>query len=285
MKLYVVMPVINCLDLTQGAVDSLLASIPFTVIVIDNGSVDGTQRWGNMLDGQDIMNKRTFKYVRNPTGKSVAASWNQGIKIAFEDPQCEYVAVLNNDVVLHPKTLDHLMAFMDKTKYLMTTGDNIKDRMSIEVMQQMELPVNYSDHDLQPINDWRAEGPDFSCFLINRETIRVIGWFDENYIGAYCEDQDYHARCQRCRDHVIAHNDQGISASQVHFKRLSTAPYFHYASQTLAKNVALRSDIANNHGHNHNYYLQKWGGEHNDVMDGKGFVTPFGDATKNWRSI
>jgi glycosyltransferase involved in cell wall biosynthesis len=280
-KLYVVMPVINCLELTKAAIESI-GSI-CTVILIDNGSTDGTPRWGEQMNNAEFMGGKTLKYIRNNEKKGVAASWNQGIKMAFEDPQCEYVAVLNNDIVLHPKTLEHLMRFMDKTGYLMVTGDNIKDRMSAMTLIDLELPEPFTDFDTWKIEGWRAEGPDFSCFMISRETIRVIGWFDENFLGAYCEDQDYHARLDRARRHIGEHNDQNIPVERIHFKRLSTAPYYHYASQTLARNAEIRQEVSAMHGRNQGHYIRKWGGEHPFVMDGGGFMQPFGDATKNWR--
>lgn len=283
MKLHVVMPVINCHDLTVAAIKSIGSEC--VVHLIDNASTDQTQQWGIDNNHSNIGEKAEvyLNYLRNEERMSVSQSWNWGIKKAFEDRECEYVAVLNNDIVLHPKTLDHLMKFMDKTGYLMTTGDNIKDRMSIEVLQSMELPVPFTDFDCQEITDWRAEGPDFSCFLINRNTIKVVGWFDEGFEGAYCEDQDYHVRCQRAYQHAKAHKDQVVDANRIHFKRLSTAPYYHYASQTIARNISMRPDISTYHGRNENYYLDKWGANHNNAMDGHGNTQPLGDATKNWR--
>lgn len=283
MKLYIVIPALNCLELTKQTIESIKANIPATILLIDNASTDGIPRYGEMMNNQEIGYGNILKYIRNNDRKSVAQSWNQGIRMAFEDPQCEYVAVLNNDIVLHPKTLNHLMAFMDHTGYLMVTGDNVKDRMSVEVLQTLELPNPFTDFDTWKIEGWRAEGPDFSCYMINRETIRVMGWFDENFHNAYCEDQDYHARCQRAREHIGKFNDQNIPVERVHFKRLSTAPYYHYASQTVSRNPEFRQRIAIEHGRNQNYYVMKWGGEHPFVMDGGGNVTPFGDATKNWR--
>lgn len=281
MKLYCVIPVINCLELTKQAIDSIHTQC--SVILIDNGSTDGTQEWGRNMHNQELTYGKKLIYIRNDIRKSVSESWNQGVKLAFEDPDCAYVAVLNNDIILHPKTLPHMMAFMNQTGYLMTTGDNVKDRMSIETMLQMELPMEYTDFDTWKISDWRAEGPDFSCFLINRETIRVIGWFDENYKGAYCEDQDYHARCSMARKHIEKHNDHNIDPNRVHFKRLSTAPYFHFASQTFARVVEVRHEGSIQHGKNQSYYVQKFGGEHPAVMDGQGYEQPFADASKNWR--
>lgn len=278
-RLYIVMPVVNCFELTKAAYESVESKIPYTFILIDNASEDHTPEWAKQM----VVHTGNFVNVRNDVRHGVAQSWNQGIGIALKDPNCKYIAVLNNDIILHPKTLNHLMDFMDESKYLMVTGNNVQDHMSVDVMLQMELPNAFTDYDLWPIEGWRAEGPDFSCFMINRETIRVIGYFDENFVGAYCEDQDYHARFDRARRHITEHNDFDIDPNRVHAKRLSTAPYYHMSSQTLARNESLRHEISINHGHNQNYYLRKWGGEHPQVMDGHGFLTPFGDATKNWR--
>lgn len=286
MNLYIVIPVINCLELTKAAIESIKS--PCNVILIDNKSDDGTREYGEKMEmlrpgGIDNPNIKDFIYIRNEERKSVSQSWNQGVKRALEDEDCEYIAILNNDILLHPKTLDHLMAFMNKTGYVMVTADNIKDRMSAEVMMTLELPHKFTDFDCWPIGDWRAEGPDFSCFMITSETIKLVGWFDENFEAGYCEDQDYHARINRAYKHAKIHNDQGIEPERIHAKRLSTAPYFHYASQTVARNTVIRHDIATAHGRNQSYYIRKWGGEHPFVMDGNGNTTPFGEATKNWR--
>lgn len=286
MNLYVVMPVVNCLDFTKQAFESIGSKCNY--ILIDNSSNDGTKEWGRQNDTFEVKRHahalvQDFIYTRNDAGLGVAASWNQGVKRAFEDKECEYVAILNNDIILHQKTLEHLMRFMDKTNYLLVTGDNIRDRMSPEVMKSMELPEPYTDFDCQEISDWRAEGPDFSCFMVNRNTIKTIGWFDENFQGAYCEDWDYHARINRAWRWG---KQYGIPDPKVtHAKRLSTAPYYHFASQSLKWNIPLRHEISMKHAHNREYYMRKWGGDHPFVMDGGGNITPFGDATKNWTHV
>lgn len=282
MKLHIVMPVINCLELTKGAYQSILDSQAYDwkFILIDNVSSDGTEEWSKL---QEEAATRPFQYLYNFPRKGVAESWNQGIKMALEDKECEYIAILNNDIILHPKTLNHLMAFMNKTGYLMVTADNIADKMSVETLLRMELPKEYTDYDLWPIDTWRAEGPDFSCFMISPKTVEVVGFFDENFKGAYCEDQDYHRRFKAAREHAEQHNDLKVNPKRIHTKRLSTAPYYHFASETVKRNVAIRHDVAVAHGKNENYYLKKWGASHPDAMDGLGNKTPFGDASKNWR--
>lgn len=280
MKLYAIMPTINTYELTREAYLSFInqqlpEGITQHFILLDQASdQDEIKNWKNEFPESD--------YIRYSPRVALSKAWNDGIRKAIEEG-ADYIAVLNNDIVLHPKTMKHLISFMDKTGYLMVTADNIKDRMSLETMLQMELPMEYTDYDCETISDWRAEGPDFSCFMINPKTIEIVGWFDENFAGAYCEDQDYHVRIRRAYEHIKQHDDKGIEAERVHAKRLSTAPYYHYASQTLVRNTTLRHEISLQHGRNQSYYLRKWGGEHPFCMDGKGNTQPFGEAGKDWR--
>jgi GT2 family glycosyltransferase len=284
MKLHIVIPVINCLDLTKSCIETI--NEPCTIHLIDNASDDGTQQWGHAMMGEEMMGGRRLDYIRNDEPNSVAGSWNQGVKASFADPECKYVCILNNDAMLHPKTLAHLMQFQDKTGYLLVTAENVKGKFNEDQDENIRLMIEtfidkpYTDFDLMPIEGWQAEGPDFSCFMINRETIEIIGWFDEKFLGAYCEDQDYHARFQRAREWGKEYGEP--DAKRCHAKRLTTAPYHHYASQTMIRNPALRQKIAQFHANNQNYYLLKWGAEHPQVMDGQGNRQPFGDATKNW---
>lgn len=272
------MPVLNNLSFTQNAIASIESNVDYHVVLIDQASDDGTREWGKSKQSDN------FTYIENNPRISLAGAWNQGVRKALEDNDCKYIAILNNDIILHPKTLNHLMSFMDKTNYILVTADNIKDRMSIETMLQMELPMAFTDYDCEQINDWRAEGPDFSCFMVSRDFVDIIGWFDENYKGAYCEDWDTHVRIRRAYTHNRQHNDLNVPVERIHAKRLSTAPYYHFASQTIVNNSNIRVEISAQHARNQAYYASKWGGDHPYCMDDNGNVQPFGDATKNWRN-
>lgn len=266
--------------MTTGAYNSILESrLPETIVtfhLIDQDSNDGTREWAKQKISE------TFIYTLNSPRIALAAAWNQGVKQGLE-LGADYIGIFNNDIILHPKTIKHMIAFMDETGYLLVTADNIADRMSLDTMLRMELPNEFTDYDCEPITDWRAEGPDFSCYLINKKTIDVIGWFDEGFLGAYCEDQDYHVRIRRACEHAKQHNDQEVEHTKIHAKRLSTAPYYHFASQTVKRNPKLGPEVSRMHGQNHNYYVNKWGAGHPIAMDGKGNIQPFGDATKDWK--
>jgi GT2 family glycosyltransferase len=249
-KLYIVTPVVNCLYYTRNMVSSIRTSYPFKLIIVDNDSRDGTDRY---CQDQQI------ECIRNVPRRGVSASWNQGIRRALADPECGYIFVPNNDVIFHEKTIDNLIRFLDKTDYLMATGNNCNGHIALEQLKDLN-PPDFDEHDLQPITNWREEGPDFSCFMITPKTIEKVGFFDENF-EAFCEDNDFHYR---------------IWLAGGHARRISTAPYFHYGSMTLAENPGLGVSTARSMP----YFLKKWGTTPEQCMDGRGFKTPFSDPNK-----
>jgi glycosyltransferase involved in cell wall biosynthesis len=70
MKVSVVIPVLNQLELTKLCLDSIekfTEDIEYEVIVVDNGSNDGTPEY---LAGKNVIN------IRNPENIGVAKAWN-----------------------------------------------------------------------------------------------------------------------------------------------------------------------------------------------------------------
>ncbi len=63
------------------------------------------------------------------------------------------------------------------------------------------------------------EHPDFSCFMIHKDVTDKVGWFDEEYYPAYCEDSSYHVRLHRagiravCVDIPFLHHGAGTLKS------------------------------------------------------------------------
>jgi len=96
------------------------------------------------------------------------------------------------------------------------------------------------------------EGCGFAAFGVNAEAIERIGWFDENYHPAYCEDCDWEARAKRL---------------EVPMKDLFGRS-IHIASQTI------RGEGTNNdrtYQRNVAYHRAKWGGGPREEV----FATPF----------
>jgi glycosyltransferase involved in cell wall biosynthesis len=220
-RLVVVMPVLNCVDYTKAAIASLRCDEPFRLIVIDNGSSDSTKEYlatlSNTGPAQDTL------VVRHERNTGVAASWNEGLRLAQQDPAHTAVLVTNNDVVFHPKTVDNLLAALDShPAWGLVTAANVRGQ--IATAEELAT-VDLADEKVAP-------HPDFSCFMLRLSSVEhlrkveegsaepIPGLFDETFSRdgrAYFEDNDYHFRLTRARIPAFS---------------TTKAPFYHYGSVT-----------------------------------------------------
>lgn len=232
----------NNLNLTREAIQSFRQQDigDVQILVIDNGSTDSTV---NFLHTQ----KDLFTIFHNP-GRGVAESWNEGLGWLFSPKwmmgrpypsAVDYVLVANNDVILRKDTFRHLVADGGMFVTAVGTQDPAKLKPSFS-----DLPksVNYSPY-LPPDPAKKRPHPDFSCFLIRRETWEKVGPFDENFKVGFVEDQDYHVRLFNA----------GIVAEALEL------PFLHYGSMTI-KNAepAEQKRISEQAALNRAYFKSKW---------------------------
>ena len=91
MKLSIITLTYNNLVYTKKFIESLYKyTKDFELIIVDNGSTDGTVEYLKTLDG--------LKLILNKENQGFSKGNNQGIEIA----QGEYIGFLNNDILLYP---------------------------------------------------------------------------------------------------------------------------------------------------------------------------------------
>lgn len=166
---------LNSPDLTMRTIDSLLVQdVPARVVLIDNGSTDGSGRAIEEKYGQQI---RYFRYPRNV---GVTRAWNDGLRLLFV--QYEHVLVAGNDMIFPPF---YYRALLEANEPFVT-GVSIDEEETLywSCGQQVPPPVDKVPH------------PDFSSFLIRKETWEKVGEFDERFV-MYVQDCDYHVRMHR----------------------------------------------------------------------------------------
>jgi N-acetylglucosaminyl-diphospho-decaprenol L-rhamnosyltransferase len=180
MSIDIVIPVLNQLHYTKQCLRDLFANTgsKFNIIVVNNGSTDGTAEYLESINFLTTIN--------NDTNRGVAAAWNQGVKAGKSDR----VVILNNDVLLPKGWLEGLLAYTEETGTdIVSPGmrgracDYDFENYAADFMKAMSKTFRKGE----------AHGV---CFMVRRAVFEKIGYFDENFrIGQY-EDADFFLRAK-----------------------------------------------------------------------------------------
>jgi GT2 family glycosyltransferase/2-polyprenyl-3-methyl-5-hydroxy-6-metoxy-1,4-benzoquinol methylase/tetratricopeptide (TPR) repeat protein len=177
----------NQLGYTRQCLASIAHSTDedYEIIVVDNGSTDGTPDYLRSLPN--------VKLIENATNRGFPAAANQGIKAA----KGRQVLLLNNDTVVTTGWLWRLLDALYSDPKIGMVGPS-----SNNVSGPQQIPVAYRDLDGIDGFAWewgRANHRKLEetqrlvgfCMLIRREVIDRIGLLDERFgIGTF-EDDDY----------------------------------------------------------------------------------------------
>jgi len=175
----IVIPVFNQVDYTRRCLTSLEehTDLPSEVIVVDNGSTDGTAAF---LRGVRAT------VLTNPSNRGCAGGWNQGVAAS----QGRYVALFNNDVLVTPGWLGRLVRFMT------ANGHGIVSPAVREGPLDYDLPA-YAEAFTRACA--RATRPEITgcCWVVAREVFDRVGLLDEGFgVGGF-EDVDFVWRARR----------------------------------------------------------------------------------------
>ncbi len=197
----------------------------FEVIVVDNGSRDGSVEWL-------VAHAPEVKLICNQANLGFAAANNQGMRLA----RASLIAVLNNDAAPEPDWLQMLVqaaerepgAGMFASQILLREPASTVDSLGIEVDRAglawnrgWGLPV--TDRVVNVPGE--VFGPSGAAALYRRAMLDEIGLFDEE-LFAYYEDVDlaWRAqwagwRCQYVPQAVVHHTHSATARRGSSFKR------------------------------------------------------------------
>jgi N-acetylglucosaminyl-diphospho-decaprenol L-rhamnosyltransferase len=177
----IVIPVFNQLSYTRDCLESLHRSTGVTarVVVVDNGSSDGTAEYLDGDTGVDV--------IHNSENRGCAVAWNQGVRSGKAD----WVVVLNNDVLLTPGWLEGLLTSAE------AEGWDIVTPAMREGVLNYELEPYAREFVKAAAGAVRADVADGVCFMVRRRVFEVIGLFDEKFRIGVFEDTDFFERARR----------------------------------------------------------------------------------------
>jgi GT2 family glycosyltransferase/Tfp pilus assembly protein PilF/SAM-dependent methyltransferase len=190
----------NQLKFTEKCIESIFnyAIVPFELIVVDNGSSDGTVEY---LESE-VLGRNTavrIKIIKNKENKGFAGGNNQGIAAATGD----YILLLNNDTVVTPGWLELLINCAERNSKIGIVGP----RSNYVSGPQLVEEVSYDTESLKGLSEFVKSFVDnYSgqiqrvlrvvgfCMLIKRRVIETIGGLDDRYGLGNFEDDDFSLR-------------------------------------------------------------------------------------------
>ncbi|MUT68739.1 glycosyltransferase family 2 protein [Paenibacillus sp. NEAU-GSW1] len=183
----IVIPTYNGLHLLKEAIASIRRSTkaPYELIIVDNGSTDGTIEY---------LQEHNIVFISHPanTGFPVACNW--GLRLA----RGEYLLLLNNDVLVTEHWLDNMLNHLMRDPKIGIIGP-LSNYVSGK--QQIEMAGSYMDMAAKVMAEARGQLEYANrvigfCMLFRRELLQQVGWLDERFSPGHFEDDDY---CYRAR--------------------------------------------------------------------------------------
>lgn len=198
----------NELPYTQACLESLWqhTRFPFEVILVDNGSSDGTAAFLDALKSQP--GPERVEVLHNPTNRGFPAGCNQGAALA----RGGFLLFLNNDTLLTPGWLDGLLAALPADRPQL----GLAGPLSNYAPAPQGIAVDYQDRAgllawaAQVTREQRGQRlavPKLSgfCLLVRRAAWEATGGFDERFGLGLFDDDDL---CKKARqagyEHVVA---------------------------------------------------------------------------------
>jgi GT2 family glycosyltransferase len=249
----------NTNSLLQKCLGSIIAfthDIKYELIVIDNGSSDGSVEIVKSMFPSVIL-------IQNEKNVGFASGVNQGLKIANGGS----VLLLNSDTFIKENSFAPMIELLSKQKHIgamtcrvLYPGGRSQSAycrfpnlpgMIYEVISMFKSVSHFKIFNQYDVTQWDysvskelRDGlwPGGGCLMIKSEVIRKVGSLDENFGYAYLEDADL---CYRIKN-------AGYS-----FYYLAKATIYHHHSYSVSKSSQEFKDILTLNLQQNRYYFFK----------------------------
>jgi len=220
----IIIPVLDRLEFTRQCLDRIWRNtaddIAYEVIVIDNGSTDGTDAWFEPADRFP----RPLRYLRNSTNEGFARANNRGAGVG----RGQFLLFLNNDTLVEPGWLTEMLRVRRADPAVGVVG--IQQRFPYTntiyhtgiVFSAEGLPEHLYPHldaSVPEVNKQREyQAVTGACLLTDKELFESCGGFDEEYQNGY-EDVDLCLKVRQRNRKVVC----CTSAFIYHYGQISEA--------------------------------------------------------------
>lgn len=176
----------------------------FRILVIDNGSTDGSAAVLRAAFGASAR----LSLIESPVNLGYAGGNNLGMRRALAEGAA-YIWLFNNDAVAEPDTLAKLVEAGEADPRIGLLSPLVREDGSADVVQfagglvDLDLPSYRPTQDVAQGRAWHASAAERialwgTALLVRRQTAERIGLLDEG-LFAYWEDIDYSIRSMNAR--------------------------------------------------------------------------------------
>jgi GT2 family glycosyltransferase len=251
----IVIPTYNKLEHLQACIASIIeeTDAPHEIIVVDNGSSDGTTDYLKRQSGR-------VRYRLLDSNHGFAGAVNYGMMMA----KGTTLMVLNNDTIVAKNWLENMLQCLHAnsdagligpvTNYISGEQQIDVPYGTIDEMKEFARAFNRSD-----AGKWRTTSrlPGF-CWLMRRELWERIGYLDEGFLIGNFEDDDYNIRVRLLGGKLLIAGDT----------------FVHHVGSVSVKSLS-SSSLQEINKHNEHYLKQKW-------PDPTGIIS---QAEQMWRAL
>lgn len=215
----IVMLTWNGLDYTRACLDSLrrqTEGVDYQLVVVDNGSTDGTREYLRTLDWITL--------VENATNEGFTRGNNRGFLAAW--PNADILMLNNDTLVLHADWLARLRATAHSDPTIGIVGCKLmapNGRLAHAGTYMLTdalwgWQVGGDEEDIGQFPGARpVEGVIGACMYIRRDAFDAIGPLDDQFFSYY-EDTDYCLRATEAGYTIVLDGDVRV----VHYENVST---------------------------------------------------------------
>ncbi|WP_236342620.1 glycosyltransferase family 2 protein [Paenibacillus plantiphilus] len=237
----IIIPSFNQVDYLKQCIDSINdhTDLPYEIIVVDNASEDGTDKYLQRLGGQ-------IRYRILERNRGFAGAVNIGMMMAKGNT----ILLLNNDTVVTDRWLNNMLDCINSdptigmvgpvTNYI--SGDQ---RIEVPYRNVAEMQGFAQAYNVQDRAKWqRTDRLTGFCLLFRRDLWERTGYLDEGYAVGNYEDDDYNIRVRLQGYSLVITRDTFIH---------------HYGSVSMK---ALGERFMEVNDQNLQFYVEKWGNPH-----------------------
>lgn len=242
----IIIPTYNGKELLRECLDSIEAytELPYEIIVVDNGSNDGTKEMLQRRGGAIRVGIHSQNY-------GFARAVNTGLMMA----KGTTIVLLNNDVLVTERWLSQMMRCLQDNPATAAVGP-VTNYIGGE--QQINVPYQDIAGMRHFASGFNRHNPDLwkdterlvgFCILFSRDTFEQVGYFDEGYKVGNFEDDDWMLR--------LRFQGKGMKIAGDTFVH-------HYGSMTMRELGAGAYEQVNHR--NEQFFEEKWGKSHKKLQ-------------------